>query len=157
MPSIDNKDQIVMKYSLSSVKNIMFYFISLEEAKIVDFDILKVENAISHKIILRPKEKAISIYFKILFRYDKNIEFVKYAVRADFVIYNYHEIIKKSKPSEEKKSDIPTRFLVNFFGITISTARGMLASYLMNTDYAELFIPLFHPDEIIKTFIEDKA
>lgn len=157
MPSIDNKDQIVMEYSLSSVKNLMYYFTSLEEAEIINFDLQKVENSFTHKVICRPKEKSISIYFKVSFRYNKDIEFVKYAVRADFIIHNYHEIVKKSKLNEGSKSDIPIRFLVNFFGITISTARGILASYLMNTDYSELFIPLFHPNEIIETFIEDNV
>jgi hypothetical protein len=147
-------DQRFIEYSLNSVKDLEFQFKSLEEIDIDVLDISKVETVFQSKIIFRKEQKIISIYFKVGFVYNKKINIVQYAVRTDFLIYNYDDIVLTNEDNQGKVG-LSTKFLISFYGITISTARGILISYLRKTDYENsLQIPIFFPDEIKETFID---
>ena len=113
-------------------------------------DLSKVSIAYQTKVNFHREKKIVSIYFIISYQYEKGIIFLKYGLRVDFLIHNYDDVVKINS---SKEANISKDYLVSFFGITLSTARGILLSHLRGTDYEKLSIPFYYPDEILEKFV----
>jgi len=157
-----SKSEAGAQYTLKEVKDVCFLYRSIEdfiqddeweegeyEHGQIDLDALKL--SFKHGIEFDDENALVTIYFKIRFVYLDKYEVIRYGVKADFHILNLTEVFSRS---EKGRLRVAEKFLVSFFGITISTARGILISHLSGTAYSHIHIPIFSPGEIYEVFVE---
>lgn len=113
---------------------------SLQELQAENIDISKVRNEYYHKWGYDHSKGELWLDFRIIFKTKEHI-FIDYGVHMVFEVKTL------------EKARIQEQLLLNFYGITISTTRGMLAARLMGSDYSHIFLPIFHPSEIRELFL----
>ncbi|UPK69705.1 hypothetical protein [Chitinophaga filiformis] len=152
MPSTENI--VDVKYGINFAKTLSFSYKSMEVLELQEIDLTKLKVKFVNKIEVNKNLQIIEIDFGTNFFNDKDIELLEYSLRMNYHILNFEEAVVSN--SDPQTYEIHDRLMLHLMGLTISTARGILISHLMNTDYKNIFIPVFSESEIEKLFFSGK-
>ncbi len=148
MPSTKNK--VNVQYGINFVKTLSFSYKSKEVLQLDEIDLKNLRIHFSNKINVDKDQHLIEIDFGTKISPDGINELIEYSLRMNYQIINFDDaMISNQDPQTFKIRD---RLMLHLMGLTISTARGILISHLMNTDYKDIFIPVFSESEIEKMF-----
>lgn len=153
------KGQAAIRYTLGDIKDICLEIRSTDDFKLEggwdeesnEIDFKGVSIAYKHGIQTNSSRKSLSTIFKVRYRYLDKYVLVQYGIKIDFILSDYDDVITHSS---DGIPNLPEAFLVSIFGITISTARGVLASHLRGTEYSDIHVPIFYPNEIFEKFVK---
>lgn len=128
------------EYSLKAAKETRFLLSSLQDLQVENIDTSKVKNEYYHQWEYDHHKGEFRLDFRVVFTINGQV-FIDYGVRIFFSV------------KALEGDNIHDQLLLNFYGITISTIRGMLVARLLGSDHSNIFIPIFHPSEIRELFL----
>jgi hypothetical protein len=144
--------QIDLTFGVSSVK--VEHFSLTEYGKEVDYviDFNNYEYQVTVQTTTKPEEKISSIKLSITVQEIKNeyrLPIAELVTINSFSIVNFEEAI----PMQGDSFHVPIPFLINITGLSISTARGVLASSFKGTKFENSALPLIDPSFFFQQYI----
>ncbi|WP_343671703.1 hypothetical protein [Chitinophaga sp.] len=151
MPSTNTKNYDI-NYTIKSVERLKFDFTALELLNIENLDLEKIDVKFQQSFSLKEDIKIISIDLGTLFTYEEEVKLVEFRIRINYFINEFNLVTNKR---DTNKLQILNQIMIHLVGLTLSTSRGMLASYLIDTDYKNIFIPILQEQDIRAFFLPD--
>ncbi len=133
--------------AVKKIKEVEFFV--NEEIEIANPPIANIKFELTTNIILDDKsiEMLLTTYFV---DQDQGNMFMKIKTSNVFLfleLVNFHK-------SENNEFDIPNNVLVTFLSLSISHSRALLAKNALGTKFADLYIPIVNPSEILKQLLK---
>lgn len=133
--------------AVKKIKEVEFFV--NEEIEIANPPIANIKFELTTNIILDDKsiEMLLTTYFV---DQDQGNMFMKIKTSNVFLfleLVNFHK-------SENNEFDIPDNVLVTFLSLSISHSRALLAKNALGTKFADLYIPIVNPSEILKQLLK---
>jgi hypothetical protein len=156
MPSTKTDANANVRYRINFAKTLSFSYRSKELLELDQLDLDTLKLNFRHKFNILKDEKLIEIDFGTKFHHGEvKHELVEYSLRMSYRIINFDKVVTPG--NNPKIYDIEDRLMFHLMGLTISTARGILISHLMNTDYKNIYIPVFTEQEIESFFFSNNT
>lgn len=129
--------------AVKKIKEVEFFV--NEEIEIANPPIANIKFELTTNIILDDKsiEMLLTTYFV---DQDQGNMFMKIKTSNVFL---FLELANFHKP-ENNEFDIPDNVLVTFLSLSISHSRALLAKNALGTKFADIYIPIVNPSEILK-------
>lgn len=141
-----------LSYGLNSIKELEFYHKDPGLLNISNFQRDKIRFAINCGLNWREQERIFEIALRISFLYPANDSKIEntslFGINA-LISYNIKNHEGKFVSKKDGSFDMPTKILITFFSIALSTTRGMLASNTPRTAYKDIHLPIVNPQRII--------
>jgi hypothetical protein len=140
-------EQMQVNIAVKKIKEVEFFV--NEEIEIANPPIANIKFELTTNIILDDKsiEMLLTTYFV---DQDQGNMFMKIKTSNVFLfleLVNFHK-------SENNEFDIPDNVLVTFLSLSISHSRALLAKNALGTKFADLYIPIVNPSEILKQLLK---
>jgi hypothetical protein len=140
-------EQMQVNIAVKKIKEVEFFV--NEEIEIANPPIANIKFELTTNIILDDKsiEMLLTTYFV---DQDQGNMFMKIKTSNVFLfleLVNFHK-------SENNEFDIPNNVLVTFLSLSISHSRALLAKNALGTKFADLYIPIVNPSEILKQLLK---
>jgi hypothetical protein len=136
-------EQTQVNIAVKKIKEIEF--IVNEEFELANPPIANISFELTINIDL--KETSVEILLSTIF-VDQNRGNVLMKIKTSNV-FLFLELANFHKP-ESNEFDIPDNVLVTFLSLSISHSRALLAKNALGTKFADLYIPIVNPSEILK-------
>jgi hypothetical protein len=108
-----------------------------------------------------------NINFELTINIDLKERSVEFLLTTIFIDQNKENVLMKIKTSnvflllelasfykaENNEFDLPDNILITFLSLSISHSRALLAKNALGTKFADLYIPIVNPSEIIKQLL----
>ncbi len=135
--------------AVKKIKEVEFFV--NEEIEIANPPIANIKFELTTNIILEDKsiEMLLTTYFA---DQDPGNMFMKIKTSNVFL---FLELANFYKP-ENNEFDIPDNVLVTLLSLSISHSRALLAKNALGTKFADLYIPIVNPSEILKQLFKKK-
>lgn len=136
-------EQTQVNIAVKKIKEVEFYI--NEEIELANPPIANIKFELTTNIILEDKsiEMLLTTYFADQVHGNMFMKIKTSNVFLFLELANFH------KP-ENNEFDLPDNVLVTFLSLSISHSRALLAKNALGTKFADLYIPIVNPSEILK-------
>jgi|GEM_PF-2084483 len=142
------QDQILI--SIRQIKDIDFFANQSIDLKPEESSIL-FENNINFNF----KDDYIEFFLTVIYKEkQRQEEFLRYKCSTSFNVVDLGRF--KSK-EEGEKINFPEMALASMLGITLSHARALLAKNASGTKFAQFYLPIINPTDMLRTVMKEGA
>jgi hypothetical protein len=136
-------EQTQVNIAVKKIKEVEFYV--NEEIELANPPIANIKFELTTNIILDDNsiEMLLTTYFADQVQGNMFMKIKTSNVFLFLELANFH------KP-EKNEFDLPDNVLVTFLSLSISHSRALLAKNALGTKFADLYIPIVNPSEILK-------
>ena len=136
-------EQIQVNIAVKKIKEVEFFV--NEEIELANPPIASISFELTTNINL--DEKSVEMLLTTFF--TDTIQGNMFMKIKTSNVFLFLELTNFHKP-ETNKFDIPDNVLVTFLSLSISHSRALLAKNALGTKFADLYIPIVNPSEILK-------
>jgi hypothetical protein len=136
-------EQIQVNIAVKKIKEVEFFV--NEEVELANPPVASISFELTTNINLDEKsvEMLLTTFFTDTIQGNMFMKIKTSNVFLFLELANFHK-------SETNEFDIPDNVLVTFLSLSISHSRALLAKNALGTRFADLYIPIVNPSEILK-------
>lgn len=136
-------EQIQVNIAVKKIKEVEFFV--NEEIELANPPIANISFELTTNINLDEKsvEMLLTTFFTDTIQGNMFMKIKTSNVFLFLELINFHK-------TETNEFDIPDNVLVTFLSLSISHSRALLAKNALGTKFADLYIPIVNPSEILK-------